>query len=68
MAVILENTLRLLEGTKEEELARAKTQLKSHLMMNLEIRPVMFEDMARQVLGHGRRVKPNEYVDKISKL
>lgn len=28
---------------------RAKTQLKSQLLMNLEVRPVMFEDMARQV-------------------
>ena len=32
-----------------EELARAKTQLKSMLLMNLESRPVIFEDCARQV-------------------
>merc|ERR1712192_101174 len=34
----------------EEELNRAKTQLKSMLLMNLESRPVIFEDCARQVL------------------
>uniref|UniRef100_A0A8C8DFH5 Mitochondrial-processing peptidase subunit alpha n=1 Tax=Oncorhynchus tshawytscha TaxID=74940 RepID=A0A8C8DFH5_ONCTS len=34
----------------EMELARAKTQLKSMLMMNLESRPVIFEDVGRQVL------------------
>lgn len=56
------------EGAAVEELERAKTQLKSQLMMNLEVRPVMFEDLARQVLGHGFRRKPSEYVEKISKF
>lgn len=63
--MILEQFLRLSKGAEKEELSRAKTQLKSQLMMNLEIRPVMFEDLARQVLGHGYRRKPSEYVEKI---
>ena len=33
-----------------EELNRAKKQLQSMLLMNLESRPVIFEDVARQVL------------------
>ncbi len=35
-------------------------------MMNLEVRPVRFEDTARQVIGHGVRRKPQEYLEKIS--
>ena len=31
----------------DSELNRAKTQLKSMLLMNLESRPVIFEDVAR---------------------
>jgi len=30
------------------------------LMMNLEARPVIFEDIGRQVLGTGGRISPNE--------
>ena len=32
------------------ELSRAKNQLKSSLLMNLESRPILFEDIGRQVL------------------
>ena len=34
---------------RAEELERAKKQLQSMLLMNLESRPVIFEDVARQV-------------------
>lgn len=49
------------------ELERAKTQLKSMLMMNLESRPVIFEDVGRQVLSTGKRKLPHELCDLISK-
>ncbi|GMT34020.1 hypothetical protein PFISCL1PPCAC_25317, partial [Pristionchus fissidentatus] len=68
LQIILDLMLRLPEGTNPEELKRAKTQLKSQLLMNLEIRPVMFEDMARQVMGHGYRRKPWEYIQAIDKI
>ena len=42
------------------ELARAKTQLTSMLMMNLEARPVVFEDVGRQVLATRSRKLPHE--------
>ncbi|KAH7662451.1 peptidase M16 inactive domain-containing protein [Aphelenchoides avenae] len=66
--VILDQYFKLTEGVKKDELERAKTQLKSQLMMNLEIRPVMFEDLARQVLINGHRKKPQEYLEKIDKV
>jgi len=51
-----------------EELDRAKKQLQSMLLMNLESRPVIFEDVARQVLAQGRREQPEHYIEKISKI
>jgi processing peptidase subunit alpha len=56
------------EDVSEAELDRAKIQLKSQLMMNLEMRPVMFEDMTRQVLAHNERRKPQDYLRKIGKF
>lgn len=50
-----------------EELRRAKTQLQSMLLMNLEARPVVFEDVGRQVLSTGARKKPEQFIDEIGK-
>ena len=44
---------------------RAKAQLKSMLLMNLESRPVIFEDIGRQVLATGERKSPEHYIDEI---
>uniref|UniRef100_A0A672T329 Alpha-MPP n=1 Tax=Sinocyclocheilus grahami TaxID=75366 RepID=A0A672T329_SINGR len=52
----------------EMELERAKTQLKSMLMMNLESRPVIFEDVGRQVLATGKRKLPHELCELISNI
>ncbi|XP_076853839.1 mitochondrial-processing peptidase subunit alpha [Brachyhypopomus gauderio] len=52
----------------EVELERAKTQLKSMLMMNLESRPVIFEDVGRQVLATGKRKLPHELCQLISNV
>nr|XP_020650618.1 mitochondrial-processing peptidase subunit alpha [Pogona vitticeps] len=52
----------------EVELERAKTQLKSMLMMNLESRPVIFEDVGRQVLATGTRKLPHELCVLIGKV
>ena len=48
------------------ELERAKTQLTSMLMMNLEARPVIFEDVGRQVLATRSRKLPHELCALIS--
>lgn len=51
-----------------QELRRAKTQLQSMLLMNLESRPVVFEDIGRQVLATGQRKKTQHFIDSIGKF
>ncbi|KAK3586726.1 hypothetical protein CHS0354_017524 [Potamilus streckersoni] len=51
-----------------EELNRAKTQLQSMLLMNLEARPVVFEDVGRQVLSTNCRQQPEYYYEQIAKI
>jgi processing peptidase subunit alpha len=55
-------------SVSEDELKRAKTQLKSMLLMNLEARPVMFEDIGRQVLANGHRKPPQYFIDQIDRV
>ncbi|KAF3769588.1 hypothetical protein M406DRAFT_343761 [Cryphonectria parasitica EP155] len=52
----------------EIEVARAKNQLRSSLLMNLESRMVELEDLGRQVQVHGRKVPVHEMTRKISEL
>ncbi|OQO10305.1 Mitochondrial-processing peptidase subunit alpha [Cryoendolithus antarcticus] len=49
----------------ETEVKRAKNQLRSSLLMNLESRMVELEDLGRQVQVHGRRVPVKEMVANI---
>ncbi|CAK7291494.1 mitochondrial-processing peptidase subunit alpha [Vulpes vulpes] len=61
MVEILTKEFILMAGTVDVvELERAKTQLMSMLMMNLESRPVIFEDVGRQVLATRSRKLPHE--------
>ncbi|XP_046644649.1 mitochondrial-processing peptidase subunit alpha-like [Daphnia pulicaria] len=53
---------------EHSELSRAKKQLQSMLLMNLESRPVVFEDIARQVLATGKRKRTEEFIDKIRSI
>jgi processing peptidase subunit alpha len=50
------------------ELERAKRQLQSMLFMNLEQRPVVFEDVARQVLSCGKRQQADYYFNRIHRV
>ncbi|XP_071542871.1 mitochondrial-processing peptidase subunit alpha [Panulirus ornatus] len=52
----------------KEELQRAKVQLQSMLLMNLESRPVVFEDIARQVLATGKRLQPQHFMELIENV
>lgn len=52
----------------EVEVNRAKNQLRSSLLMNLESRMVELEDLGRQVQVHGRRVPVKEMVANIEKV
>ncbi len=50
------------------EVNRAKNQLRSSLLMNLESRMVELEDLGRQVQVHGRKVGVKEMCAKIDSL
>ncbi|PQE12149.1 Mitochondrial-processing peptidase subunit alpha protein [Rutstroemia sp. NJR-2017a BVV2] len=50
------------------EVNRAKNQLRSQLLMNLESRMVELEDLGRQVQVHGRKVGVREMCKKIEEL
>ena len=47
-------------GVDDVELNRARNQLKSSLMMNLESKAVLMEDIGRQILAGGRRYSAAE--------
>jgi hypothetical protein len=51
--VIIHEFAMLTGPIEKDEFERAKKQLQSMLLMNLESRPVVFEDIARQVLAQG---------------
>lgn len=68
--VIVHEMVTMTSGISDNELARAKKQLQSMLLMNLEQRPVVFEDIGRQVLATGSRKRPEYFmhaIDEISK-
>jgi len=52
-------------GLTQVEVDRAKNQLRSNLLMNLESRMVELEDLGRQVQTHGRKIGPQEMCAKI---
>merc|ERR1712002_669682 len=66
--VITQEFVKLTGGVGKIELDRAKKQLQSMLMMNLEARPVIFEDVGRQILATGTRKSPQELCDMIEKV
>lgn len=66
IVITVSNVIFYVSPDVQMELERAKTQLKSMLMMNLESRPVIFEDVGRQVLSTGKRKLPHELCDLIS--
>ncbi|TKA58338.1 hypothetical protein B0A53_00076 [Rhodotorula sp. CCFEE 5036] len=55
-------------GVTEQELRRARNQLKSSLAMALESRMVQVEDLGRQVQVHGRKVSMPEMADLIDRV
>lgn len=55
-------------GLTKVEVNRAKNQLRSSLLMNLESRMVELEDLGRQVQVHGRKISAVEMSEKIENL
>jgi len=68
VSVITQEFVKLTQGVGAVELERAKKQLQSMLMMNLESRPVIFEDVGRQILATGTRKSPQELCQMIDQV
>lgn len=66
--VITKELVTMASKPSPSELKRAKTQLQSMLLMNLEARPVVFEDIGRQVLSTGARRRPDHFIKEIGKF
>ncbi|KAF7994179.1 hypothetical protein HCN44_011448 [Aphidius gifuensis] len=66
--VIIKELVGMAGSLTDTELARAKKQLQSMLLMNLEQRPVVFEDIGRQVLATGFRRRPEYFIQEIEKI
>jgi len=54
------------KNISDAELSRAKNQLTTALLFNLESRSILFEDIGRQVLTYGARKAPAELVSQIA--
>ncbi|ANZ77155.1 BA75_03705T0 [Komagataella pastoris] len=52
----------------DSEVKRAKNQLRSSLLMNLESKMVQLEELGRHIQVYGRKVDVTEMCDKISKV
>ena len=65
MKVVADETRALIESPIEDEIARARAQLKASLLMGLESCSAVCEDLARQLLCFNRRVPTEEVVAKI---
>ncbi len=63
--VVCDEFLALMDAPLEEELARARAQLKASLMMGLESCFAQSEDVARQLLVFGRRIPQEETIAEI---
>ena len=65
VSALLDELKKMKGAISAVELARAKVQLKASLLMNLESRPVLFEDIGRQMLTYGARTEPEALVKQI---
>ncbi len=63
--MVCDELLKLIEQPGEEELVRARAQLKASLMMALESCFAQSEELARQLLIFGRRMPTEEIIAKI---
>ena len=52
----------------EEELARAKAATVSSILMNLESKAIVAEDIGRQILTYGERKAPAEFIAQVNAL
>lgn len=62
---MIHELVRMRDRPGDDEFRRAKTQLQSLLLMNLEQRPAVLEDICRQVLVSNNRRQPQYWFDLI---
>lgn len=65
MTVAAAETRKLIESPNEDEIARARAQLKAGMFMALESCSAVCEELARQLLIFGRRISTEEIVERI---
>ena len=65
LEVVADETRALIAEPEEDEIGRARAQLKASLLMGLESCSSVCEDLARQLLCFGRHVPTDEVVAKI---
>lgn len=63
--VICDEVMKVTEGVTEEEVRRARAQLKAGILMSLESTSSRCEQLARQMLAYGRPIPVSEIVAKI---
>ncbi|TPX45264.1 hypothetical protein SeMB42_g04072 [Synchytrium endobioticum] len=68
LPVLLDQLMWMITTIGGDELARAKNQLKSSLLMSLESKMLELEDIGRQVMVHGQRLSVNEMIRRIEDL
>ncbi len=64
----LDNMVRLCHNVTDQEVERAKTQLKANVLMNLDSLSNITEDIGRQMLTYGRRLSNAELFARIDAL
>ena len=55
-------------GVTDAELARAKASAAASIQMNLESKPIVCEDVGRQLLTYGQRTGGEEFVAEVNKV
>ena len=68
MWYLTSNMVRLVHKTSDEEVARAKTQLKANMLMQLDGHANVAEDIGRQLLTYGRRLTMAEIFTRIDAI